>query len=937
VQHCILTRSFTWICSQRYSPTLGPSLRRAIASYDIDVILDGEVMAWDNTREEFIAFGANRTVAKARAQYCARKGMLDERDLNLHKNASEDLNVEIVPDDYFASSTVEDRDEGSDIWLRYLVFDVLYVGGPGAADLIDGALAPENEAGSVKPGSIVSLDGLRRKRILHRLLQPEKDVVEFVPSLLVRPNGDSMRAEDYFSPCAVCEDSGLPLFAVDSIDNALRNTIPNLEQSDSHSRGPLTDADISARRANAMEQFYVEIVEKQRLEGVVFKDLAAPYIIGEESRKFGYWFKHKPDYEADSFVSDIDTAVLGAYYASGLKKAGMPNAFLVGCVDNENPGKFMTLCKVSGGGIAWPKFEKILKFTKFQQETEYHELDLGHWFKEKDHGNSLPDFISPRTLQQQDKGNGWIFDRAKTYPSLWIRPEHSFVLTLKAGEYTASDSFSAGLTLRFPRIEKVRIDGVDDDEKPLEEVEPSDWFMRQYQKQTAAREGSTMEFSFGSPERAAAGKSRFLTVEEREKNEKETGGRKKKKPEISRVPHVDRYESSALNGLSVVVLDGIYLLDESSLDAENAQEEGWFEEASHVSSKDDIIIFVKKHGGRYHCAETYQSNELIVGGRGNDPKLEMTKKAMTRAAGDTATILAKDKKECEKIQKIPGVLKWTYLYSAVHHWLLRSGAVKVEEDEKPPSDYERGAADDKYPLIPPKRHNYIYINPSYDGFDEFDIFGIEFRQDVTVADMKRALEQVRLDQASGEHKRKRGKLLANSAKSDVVPWQYATMSSLEESERFIMFGARQVLGCNRSTKSGPAVLYPDVFTSGLGSLEEVALENSFNHPRSARWGEISDAAKLCGIMSALPLATHMGAQLTPYLHNGVTHVVCELKKKKSMQWDPDEFDCDAFVNELGARRIHRRLLYLHGEDSNPQEILFVTPQWIRETWEEAST
>lgn len=50
----------------------------------------------------------------------------------------------------------------------------------------------------------------------------------------------------------------------------------------------------------------------------------------------------------------------------------------------------------------------------------------------------------------------FVFDSSD--PDLWINPDDSFILELNAGEIVVSDTFSAGITLRFPRITKIRND-----------------------------------------------------------------------------------------------------------------------------------------------------------------------------------------------------------------------------------------------------------------------------------------------------------------------------------------------------------------------------------------------------------------------------------------------------------------------------------------------
>lgn len=84
----IQTRRGTWY-SPIYSPAIGPSLRAAIAAYDVDVIFDGEMIAWDASEDKPIPFGSNRTVAEMNRNRRQRDGTLDVRDLDLHKNDTE--------------------------------------------------------------------------------------------------------------------------------------------------------------------------------------------------------------------------------------------------------------------------------------------------------------------------------------------------------------------------------------------------------------------------------------------------------------------------------------------------------------------------------------------------------------------------------------------------------------------------------------------------------------------------------------------------------------------------------------------------------------------------------------------------------------------------------------------------------------------------------
>ena len=79
----------------------------------------------------------------------------------------------------------------------------------------------------------------------------------------------------------------------------------DLEELDTERRLGRTASEISKLRAQAMEKFYVNVVEDWKYEGLIVKDLASPYLFGV--RKF--WWKFKPIYESDE-VLDIDVSIL---------------------------------------------------------------------------------------------------------------------------------------------------------------------------------------------------------------------------------------------------------------------------------------------------------------------------------------------------------------------------------------------------------------------------------------------------------------------------------------------------------------------------------------------------------------------------------------------------------------------------------------------------
>lgn len=118
----------------------------------------------------------------------------------------------------------------------------------------------------------------------------------------------------------------------------------------------LSDTAIAELRAESVDHIYQLMVEDRRMEGLMFKDLAAPYYLGKNSNQFKYWLKFKPDYTEDAVASDLDVIILGAFFATGLRAAGHPSTFLCGCVDENDPTKFFTLCKVSYFACTVPSY-----------------------------------------------------------------------------------------------------------------------------------------------------------------------------------------------------------------------------------------------------------------------------------------------------------------------------------------------------------------------------------------------------------------------------------------------------------------------------------------------------------------------------------------------------------------------------------------------------
>lgn len=277
------------------------------------------------------------------------KGLLEDRDCDLH-DASDDEGVmpSSIPDFNHAGN---DELDGRDCWLKYIIFDILYVAGPDFEKVMK-CLQPFY-SGSYYPdvkGSIIDLDLYQRRTILHKIIAPQTNQVEIVDSLVIRPDGTSMSADEYFGDNFI-DDAYKPAM-IDSIGCALDEIASDASERDKRRRNDRTDQSIEQSRAFAVDRFYTDIVEQKGREGLIFKDLSAPYILGSRGRSVAYWTKLKPDYEHMG-AADLDLLVIGGFFATGNSRGGLLSQFLLACVDEQSTDgctSFCSVCKINGGG-----------------------------------------------------------------------------------------------------------------------------------------------------------------------------------------------------------------------------------------------------------------------------------------------------------------------------------------------------------------------------------------------------------------------------------------------------------------------------------------------------------------------------------------------------------------------------------------------------------
>ena len=159
------------------------------------------------------------------------------------------------------------------------------------------------------------------------------------------------------------------------------------------------------------------------------------------------------------------------------------------------------------------------------------------------------------------------------YPDLWIDPLDSrIILTLNAGELVVTDAYSAGLTLRFPRITRIR------DDKNPHDIESEATLRGRFEEvqQSRVNAGTHAPLQLAND---SIGPCRFLTESQYEVSKKQRKKTRKTVPtvDVVLVPQSD-VKSQALRGLSFVVVGATgFSWAETELDVAEWEETEWIE------------------------------------------------------------------------------------------------------------------------------------------------------------------------------------------------------------------------------------------------------------------------------------------------------------------------------------------------------------------------
>ncbi|KJA23601.1 hypothetical protein HYPSUDRAFT_66273 [Hypholoma sublateritium FD-334 SS-4] len=173
----------------------------------------------------------------------------------------------------------------------------------------------------------------------------------------------------------------------------------------------------------------MDTVMDSRGEGLVIKHPLSKYILNGRNSD---WIKVKPEY-MDDMGETVDLLVVAGNYGSGYRSGGVST--LVCAVlddrreyeDDEDP-KYSSFVRI-GTGLSF---------------SDYVWIRSKPW-KPWDPKNP-PAFLQTAKRGQEDKGD------------VYLNPEDSFIIKIKAAEIIPTDSYHIGYTMRFPRAMRIRDD-----------------------------------------------------------------------------------------------------------------------------------------------------------------------------------------------------------------------------------------------------------------------------------------------------------------------------------------------------------------------------------------------------------------------------------------------------------------------------------------------
>jgi hypothetical protein len=385
--------------------------------------------------------------------------------------------------------------------------------------------------------------------------------------------------------------------------------------------------------------------------------------------------------------------------------------------------------------------------------------------------------------------------------------------------------------------------------------------------------------------------------------------------------------SSALKGASVTILEGSYYLDPDSLDAQEAKDQGWLDMGAQVRSTERVMEFILSHGGTIHV--TAEGNEdLIIGGCETDARVVHYMKGIEYARSQNIQKpKTKKQMQLQKMAQQVGVLKWTFVYSLVHKWIAEQSKANNEgrgESTDGEDDEELSIKTSCPHMLQPKKHDYLVrSNIKDENFLRDEIFSLNNPKEVSMIDLRRALQELHESKAE------------NAKEEPSVPWQYSATASMKASDRWILTCSHQPLWPYQSEGKleedySPAVVYADLHLNGF----EVVAEGEVIKEVSAGM-DVARSLNTCDrIQSCLPLLRAMGGLVTPHLHSGVTHILCDLIDDVHTI-NAVDIVAETFRDPARGGVVLAHLRQATGESEEGKQTLFISPMWVRLKWASA--
>lgn len=473
------------------------------------------------------------------------------------------------------------------------------------------------------------------------------------------------------------------------------------------------------------------------------------------------------------------------------------------------------------------------------------------------------------------------------------------MLEIKGQELVESEEHSCGLSVRFPKIKKVRLEAVDGDEKKASEITTDQDLWNLFDETRTIRSKADVSGILGnSQSRHGSGNStsepaacRFLTPEEYSGKNRKTKRRSLTSP-AKKMPRIDKKDRAAiLENVTFVVLEGKYELSHDSLEARQAEEEGWIEEAKHVKSEYEVMQFILKNGGNLRSSNLSGAGyEFYIGGTKNDARVTTLMRGLEAAKKIANPTTVAQKRLVQMTQSVEGILKWTFVYHLVYRWKMKglTGSI-VDSDES---------------LLVPGPQDYLAKVEREVSVEE-EIFSLGRK--ITEREIQRALA---------------------TSPQGIIPWQYGGLE-LPIAERWVLASKYTTLWPYHEDTDDPqqetVVLYPDIFADFGMLMEEDAIESIRNGSDLKRWEALLPSVE--HIMAVIPLARQMGAFVTPHFYSGVNTILCDLTCDiKDLFYEEEECTVDIFNNPEQGKRLLERL---RGNDA-PKPVRLVSPSWILE-------